>query len=294
MGLLFSSILKRGGLEVTLVDHRAGRANFINTPGIQVRGVRGIHSVPVPVTVDSSSLGKVDLVIFCVKAFDTLPAIKQHKKLFGKNTLVWTIQNGWGNIENLSKVVSPTQIIGGSTTMGAYTEGDGHVYHSAEGDTYMGLLEKQSTSDLKTLATILTTAGLKTTNHEDIRKLIWTKLLINVGINALTAVLRIKNGDLVKHQESKTLSALAVKEALVAAHKNGQVFDEDQILTKVQEVAEKTAANRSSMLADILSRRHTEIDYINGAIAKMTEAPVNQMLTDLIKTLEATYKVRQG
>jgi 2-dehydropantoate 2-reductase len=84
----------------------------------------------------------------------------------------------------------------------------------------------------------------------------------------------------------------AVREAVRAAATRGILFTEEEALDQAKEVSRRTAGNRSSMLADILAGRRTEIDYINGAIAAMAPAPVNRVLTDLVRALEASAASR--
>jgi len=130
--------------------------------------------------------------------------------------------------------------------------------------------------------------------RDDIQKIIWSKLIVNVGINALTAILRVRNGVLVEHQPALRLMEAAVSEAVRAAAAQGIAFDESKIQERVKEVARLTARNRSSMLQDILAGRQTEIEYINGAVARLGDAPVNQALCDLVRALERTHAERQS
>ena len=86
----------------------------------------------------------------------------------------------------------------------------------------------------------------------------------------------------------------AVSEAVRVAASQGIGFDEAQVQERVKEVARLTAKNRSSMLQDMLAGNRTEIDYINGAIARLGDAPVNRALCDLVRALERTHEERQG
>jgi 2-dehydropantoate 2-reductase len=191
-------------------------------------------------------------------------------------------------------VVSKEKIVGGSTTLGANELGPGYIHHAGEGDTFIGELNGSLSTRVREIAETLTEAGIRVGVREDIRKIIWNKLIINVGINALTAILRVRNGVLVEHQPSKNLMEAAVSEAVRVAATQGIVFDEAEIQNRVKEVARRTAENRSSMLQDMLAGRRTEIDYINGAVARLGDSPVNRALCDLVRALERTHAERQG
>ena len=292
LGCLFGAYLTQGGLDVTLVDHRPERARNLEAAGIFVQGVRGDHHVRVKTTAASNSLGPVDLVIVCVKAYHTEGTLRSHGSLVGNRTTVWSIQNGLGNVETLAKLFPADRIVGGSTTMGANLLGSGRVHHAGEGETFIGELDGSPSSRIELTAKALSAAGIRVQTRSDIQRLIWRKVLVNVAINALTAILRVRNGVVVEHQPIVRIMEEAVREAVRAAAARGIHFSEDEAVTQAKEVARRTAANRSSMLADILADRRTEIDYINGAIAALVPAPVNRVLADLVRALEASAAVR--
>lgn len=292
LGCLFGTYLTEGGLDVTLVDHRPERARNLEAAGVLAQGVRGDHHVRVKVTADTGSLGPVDLVIVCVKAYHTEEALRCHGSLVGKSTTLWSIQNGLGNVEAMARVIPPSRIVGGSTTMGANLLGLGRVHHAGEGDTFIGELDGSLSPRAELIAKAVSAAGIRVQISPDIQRLIWRKVLVNVAINALTAILRVRNGVLVEHESTIRVMEEAVREAVRAAATRGICFAEDEALAQAKEVARRTAGNRSSMLADILAGRRTEIDYINGAIATMAPAPVNRVLADLVRALEASSASR--
>lgn len=288
LGCLFGAYLREGGLDVTLVDHRPERASNLEAAGIFVQGVRGDHHARVKTTADTGSLGPLDLVIVCVKAYDTEGALRSHRALIGSSTTVWSVQNGLGNVETMVKVIPADRIVGGSTTMGANLVGLGRVHHAGEGDTFIGELDGSVSPRVELIAKAVSAAGIQVQTRPDIQRLIWRKVLVNVAINALTAILRVRNGVLVEHEPTVRVMEEAVREAVRAAAARGIHFPEEEALGQAKEVARRTARNRSSMLADILAGRRTEIDYINGAIAAMAPAPVNRVLTELVRALEAS------
>ncbi|MFP4390741.1 MAG: ketopantoate reductase C-terminal domain-containing protein, partial [Desulfococcaceae bacterium] len=128
---------------------------------------------------------------------------------------------------------------------------------------------------------------------------IWGKLVVNVGINALAALLRVPNGALAEVPVCDSLMAAAVEEAVAVARAREISLPYDEPLEKVRAVCRATAENRASMFQDIAAGRLTEVDVINGAVVREGAAagvstPVNRMLTDLIHAVEATAKYRAG
>jgi 2-dehydropantoate 2-reductase len=287
LGTLLAAYLAESGLPTTLVDHRPERAQWLMEHGVVIEGCRGAHRVRVPVVAAASAVGAVDLVIVCVKAYQTRAAVAEHRALVGPSTVVWSIQNGLGNVEAMAEVVPRERLVGGSTTMGANRKGPGHIHHAGEGETLIGELQGGRSERVETVARVLSAAGIPVKVSTEIQRIIWQKLLINVGINALTGILGVRNGVLVEHAPTQELMARAVAEAVRVAGEQGLLFDEAQVQARVREVAQRTGQNRSSMLQDILAGRPTEVEYINGAISRLGDAPVNATLTRLILALEA-------
>ncbi len=120
------------------------------------------------------------------------------------------------------------------------------------------------------------------------KKLVWNKLLVNVGINALTAIFNVPNGELVRDSELCLVMHGIVREAVEVAHAVGLDFDPEETIQRVEEVCRNTAGNISSMLQDVRRGSSTEINYINGAIAREGQreglpTPMNRLLTELVK-----------
>jgi 2-dehydropantoate 2-reductase len=143
----------------------------------------------------------------------------------------------------------------------------------------------------------LSSAGFETRTVPRINPLIWSKLLVNVGINALTALTRLRNGDLLRLSVTEQTLEEAVAEAIRVARAKGIELVYDDPLGQVKKVCRSTAPNLSSMLQDVLKGKRTEIDFINGTILREAEklripAPVNALLTRLVQALEQSYSLR--
>ena len=143
------------------------------------------------------------------------------------------------------------------------------------------------------IADQFTQAGIETRAVKDVRPVIWGKLLINIGINAITALTGIKNGQILDLKVTRELSRMAVEEAAAVAQAQGIVIRKDAA-GHVFQVATATAANRSSMGQDVDHRRPTEIKAINGFVVREAErlkidVPVNKTLTVLVETMQTHY-----
>jgi 2-dehydropantoate 2-reductase len=295
LGCLISGLLKaKTREEVWLIDRSPERAKRIRQDGITIEGISGSIQAQINVSADSKEVGSCDLVILCVKSYSTEDACKDIKELVSKETFVLTLQNGIGNIQVLNDHFGSDKVIAGVTNHGATLLGAGHVRHAGKGDTVIGMSKGKVLGPLKEIANILSKAGLETKISKDMDSVIWSKLVINVGINALTAITRLKNGMLIEHDGTREILRNAVQEAMKIVKRKRIKLVYDDPIQKVESVCKATAANVSSMLQDVLNNKRTEIDFINGAIVRQGKAlgiptPVNETLALLVRTIEATY-----
>ncbi|MDY6854541.1 MAG: 2-dehydropantoate 2-reductase [Thermodesulfobacteriota bacterium] len=297
MGCLFSYYLSKVEEDIWLLDKHQDRVDKVKKDGLRIEGISGSHSVRVNITNYHKDIGNADLIIICVKSYDSKRAANDVTQLIGEKTTVLTLQNGYGNIEIISKVIGSERVIGGTTSQGATVLGLGHIRHAGKGETIIGELDGRASARIKSLSSLFNSAGLETKVTDNVEGLIWSKLLINVGINALTAVLRLKNGELVQYNLARDIMRAAVMEAVSVVKKRGIKLTYEDPIKRVEGVCEATATNVSSMLQDVLRAKKTEIDYINGAIVtegKRLEisVPINKVLTGLVKTIEMSYEKR--
>ncbi len=295
MGSLLAAFLSKSKEEVWVLDKNKERAAKINQSGIITEGISGNRQVTVKVATEAKEIGQADLVIICVKSYHTKEAMVNAKPVIGENTAILTLQNGIGNIEIISEVAGGAEkVIGGITNQGATLIDTGHIRHAGRGETIIGRIDGKIPVQMRSIREIFNQAGLETRISRDIKGLLWSKLIINVGINALTAVTRLNNGRLTEFEGTRRILREAVTEATRIAKRKRIKLIYDDPLAKVEAVCEATATNVSSMLQDVLRKRRTEIDFINGVIVRQGQelgipVPINSILVDLVKTIEASY-----
>ncbi len=298
MGLLFAHLLSRDeGSEIWLIDIHPDRAAKIREEGLFVEGVSGEHHLHPRITVRPGEIGRVDLVILYVKAPDTFEAARNVSPLLGPDTGVLTLQNGLGNIEAIEQAVGAGRAFGGTTSMGATVLAPNRIRHAGWGETIIGEPTGDRTDRAEAVLDVFGRAGLEADFTDNLPGLLWSKLIINVGINALTALTRIHNGRLIEHEGTKTVMRAAVEEAAQVARALGIRLLYDRPVEKVEGVCKSTAGNIASMLQDVLRERRTEIAQINGAVVREAvrvgvPTPVNETLLGLVRTLEETYANR--
>jgi len=294
MGSLFGALLAESGENVRLYDIWKEHVEVIKEKGLDIELNGKTRSVSVNATSDKRHIEKTDLAIIFVKSTQTSDAARTASELLDNSGFVLTLQNGMGNADIIGKVVDPGRIIAGTTSHGATILGPGSIRHAGTGPTVIGMWSGIQKAGIQKITDLFNKAGIVTETVDNVQNVIWAKLFVNVGINAITALTGIKNGRIIDLASTKALSCAAVEEAMKVAGALG-VKVADNTVEHVFQVAEATGANRSSMGQDVDNKRQTEISVINGAIVKEAkrlgiQAPVNRTLTTLIETLQANYK----
>ncbi len=299
VGLLWACRLARAGTEVSLMDYRPERAGRLAQSGVELEDPEGSERFNIPVSADPAALAATDLALVCVKAYQTADVARVLGRALAPSGRALTLQNGVGNVEALVAALGKSRVLGGITSEGATLLGEGRVRHAGAGQTHIGPAAGAVDAFTEQVVALMRAAGFAATAAEGVQSLIWTKLVINVGINALTAVLGVKNGRLLELPDARGLMETLVDEALAVGERQGIGFLHDDMQKAVAEVARNTARNVSSMLADVRAQRRTEVDFINGAVAaKAAElglpAPVNAAMAALVRARQQAYEDSSG
>lgn len=294
MGSLFGGRLAASGMDVSLVHRRSAPVEAVNRSGLTIRSAAGDElTVEVPATTDPATVGPVGLVVVFVKSHQTESALEGASALLEGGPDVLTLQNGLGNPETIAEFVPEANVLAGVTTQGATREAPGRVFHAGDGPTTIGRYFTENDDRVRTVATWFEEAGIETTVSDAVLDEIWEKVLVNVAINAPTALARVPNGTLASTDPGRRVLESAVKEAARVARTEGREVPAD-VVSLALDVARATAENRSSMLQDVEAGRKTEIEQLHGEIVERAEAlglqtPINRTLADLVRLAEAGF-----
>lgn len=292
MGSIFGAMLSAVS-DVALVDNFEHHVRAIRENGLEIELNDGsIKNRAVFATTRPEEVAPgVDLAIIFTKAYDTRQAAETARDLLAEKGIALTLQNGIGNLEVMAGVVGENRCAAGVTSHGGTLVHPGRVRHAGQGPTTIAA--PSPVVDLAPVVDVFTRAGIDVSQSDSLDTLIWGKLVINVGINALAAIVRVPNGILGITGQCKAILAEAVAEAVQVAGALGIALPYDDPLTHVLAVCEKTARNRASMLQDTLRGVRTEIGVINQAIVEKgvelgVPTPCNRFLTATVLALEAT------
>ena len=298
MGSLFGGTLARGGLAVTLVDVRADHIDAINTHGLKIQGYGGERTVRVRATDCAGELPRADIVLVQTKAMDTAAAVESMRRVFGPETVAISFQNGLGNEEVIGGIVGPERVLAGLTAQGATRLGPGVVHNFGDLPTYVGEMEGGLSERAERIARGFTAAGLPTHASADIRRDMWKKLLGNVGLSPTSAITNLTSVEIMAVSELREVVLGAVDEAAAVGAAEGIDLDADEVRSVLLKLVDPsgggTGQSKSSACTDILNRRRTEVDWINGAIVGLGEkhgiaTPINRTLVGAVKGLEKHF-----
>ena len=296
MGALFGSILKQGGLDVTLVDTNREHVEAIQENGLEVVGFGGDRIVRINATTSVNDIQTADAVFFQCKSMSSKEAAEKSRHLIEQGAVAVSFQNGLGNEEVIGSVVGMDNVLGGLTTMAGAVVSPGVVRDFSRTPSYIGELDGGISQRTKDIAASLTAAGLETHAENNIKRRIWTKLLANIATSAMSGATDLAGVDVLRVPELKAVSESAMKEALAVSNAVGIGLDPVEVEQTLAEIARPggTGQNPSSLCMDIRNGRPTEVDFIYGTVAQLgrehhIETPTLNTLIGIVKGIESRY-----
>jgi len=244
------------------------------------------------VIADEQALSRAQVIVICVKSYQVVSALKTIHSFIANDAIIIVTHNGLGTLEEVAHLLKPSQcLLALLLTQGAKKRADYHIEHTGIGNSDFGIIWGQLNSVAQEQVVDYFKRGLKQVNwQENIQLAQWKKLAINCVINPLSAVENIENGQVNQEVYQETTRDI-IKEIVEVASKEGVNLTENSLLSLVKKVAQSTSKNTSSMRADILAMRRTEIDYINGYVHRLGKkhqlaTPTNTQLWLAVKALE--------
>jgi len=298
MGSLFGGKLSLSGIDVVLYDINRIHIERILLNGLEIEepSTGEILKAYPMATSNQQDVEGSDLMLVFVKSTSTDSVAREFARYAHEGTIVLTLQNGLGNEDILCKYFGRNRTAVGVTSQGATFLAPGIIRHAGSGPTRICMSDNQN-EKLSGILRAFLKSGFEVSLERNIADLVWSKLIINIGINALTAITGLENGKLLEYPEIKQIIADLVEEAVNVAEKKSVKLSYSNPLQQVYKVIENTGLNRSSMLQDFDRGDLTEIDFINNAIVKEgrklgIETPCNSLISRLVKSLELINRER--
>ncbi len=283
LATLFAARLSAAGVDVTMLGSWPEGLAVLHEKGARLEGIEQVY--PVRATDDITDCIGAKFALVLVKAWQTERAATQLVDCLSDDGLALTLQNGLGNREILSQTLGFQRTVIGVTTTGATLLEPGLVRLGGE-----GMVTLEVHPRLAPLEGMLRRSGFAVEVVKDAQSLVWGKLVVNAAINPLTALLRVPNGELLERPEACSLMGTLAVEAAAVAQAMGVSLPFLDPKQASEEIARRTANNKSSMFQDVLRSASTEIDAINGAVIRLGEqlgvkTPCNRVIWSLVKSI---------
>lgn len=269
--------------KVTFLGSWKEGVETLRKQGIRLEQNGHVEQARVKVAADPADCAGAQTALVLVKSWQTEHAANMLADCLAPNGVALTLQNGLGNIETLEARIGRERAALGVTTTGATLLGPGRVRAGGAGPTHVAPHPR-----LEPLVDLLQTAGFEVHAADNLEGLVWGKLAINAGINPLTALLEVPNGELIRRPEVRSLMGEAALEVANVAEGRGVRLPYANPVEQIEQVARCTAKNDSSMLQDIRRGAPTEVNAISGAVVREGQrlgvsAPVNKILWKLVQ-----------
>lgn len=294
MGSLYGGYLQKAGNDVTLIDVNKAHVDAVNEKGLVIESSSGSETIRIKAAAAADVKEIPELVILFTKTIYSKSALESIRHLIGPDTYILSLQNGLGNDRLISNYFSKDRIIVGTTDFPSGFLSPGVIQLKGRGTTKMMTVNGQENKVLHKVADELNKADFNCLITSDVFVSIWEKVAFNSAMNALTAITRLKLGDLASVPEGKNLAFEVAKEVVRTANKKGVNASEKRVLELMEKDFIGHKNHMPSMLQDVLAGRETEIDFINGAVVREAEeigeaVPATKVLYQLVKTIQNNY-----
>lgn len=295
VGGYFGAKLARAGVPVTMIG-RPAQVEAIARSGLTVVGAEGEWQAKVAASAETAAVRDADLLLLAVKSHDTDRAAAGLRGHLPPRALVVSLQNGVDNAARIAAAL-PNPVYAAVVYVGADTEAPGRVRHTGRGDLVIGRprdvpVRGDAAADLAAVSRLFEAAGVPCPVSGDIDAALWTKLALNCALNPVSALEQSRYGVMASHVPTRGLMEGLLREAVAVARAEGVNLDADALVGELWKLMAAMPAQQSSMAQDLQRGRRTEIDALNGHVARRgaalgVEAPLNRAMHALVQAREA-------
>lgn len=255
------------GEDVTFLA-RGEILEALNKQALKVKSYQGDFQVSVQAVGDVKGLPSPELIILAVKTYDTDKALRQIESVVGDGTLFMSLQNGVESEEKMASRFGKDKVLGAVCYIGSEVTRPGEIMHSADGQITVGEFDGSLSPRLERIVGAFRQARIDISTSENIRKVLWEKLLWNVPFNQVCAIARASVGEVLDSKEMCELLKGAMEEVIRIAQKHGVVLDERDIQRHLDFSNQKLRLVRPSMLQDLEKGKHLEHETFSGFLLR--------------------------
>ena len=297
VGSFFGAMLARAGHRVTLIG-RAAHVEVIEREGLQLEMAGRTEAIRLHASTELDAVREADLVLFSVKSTDTASVAQSLALLLAPGALVLSLQNGVENAATIARHVSQT-VVPAVVYVATAMPAPGTVTHHGRGDLVIGALDAVAkdpavASRLQDLVDLFASAAVPVRISADVMAELWSKLMVNCAYNAVSGLAQAPYAALAALPAVVELQQAVVREVVALAAAEGVDLPLEAALQAMARIAVAMPGQHSSTAQDMARRRPSEIDHLNGFVARRgrelgVPTPVNQALCALVKLVEAGH-----
>jgi 2-dehydropantoate 2-reductase len=295
VGGYFGARLAAAGQDLAFLA-RGSHLDAMRKEGLRVKSIQGDLHIQALFTSDPFEVGPVDLVLFCVKSYDTEDAAAKLAPMIGEKTAILSLQNGIDNADKIAASWGKARTLGAVVYLGAVVAAPGRLEHRAGGRIVLGNLDGQTSATAKRVEQALTDAKISCALSSEIRKVMWTKLVWNAPFCALSCLARANVREILESDSLRKLAADCMEEVREAALSTG-IELAPPVIEETFTFSKTLGDFKPSMLQDLEARKPLEYEALNGVVVallgqKGKKAPINEAAYAILKFLD--QRIRTG
>ncbi len=269
VGGYYGGLLAQQGNDVTFIA-RGAHLYALRHEGLKVKSVHGDFTVvPANATDDPANVGPVDLVLFCVKTYNTDEAAEAIRPAMGPQTAVMSLQNGVDAAERIGKVVGLEHVIGGATWLSSAVEAPGLIRQISQFRRIVfGELDGGRSERIQAIYEVLNQTGIIVEVSEDIQNVLWTKLVFIAAVSSIGSLTRLPMGDYRSIPETRDLLTRLMQEVEAVARAQGVNLDADVVQNWLEFIDNAAPNIKPSMQLDVETAHRTELESMIGVVGR--------------------------
>jgi 2-dehydropantoate 2-reductase len=291
LGGYYGGLIAKAGFDVSFIA-RGEHLKAIQQNGLKVVSVQGEFLVPVKATSEPSEVGPVDLVLFCVKSYDTEVAARSALPLVAGGGSVLTIQNGIDNHERIRATIGNANVLPGAAFIASEIAKPGIIQQSAgPRKIVFGEVDGKRTERAEQIHEVMSSAGINCELSDNISKVLWEKFIWICGMAGANCLTRLPMGEIVRTPETREMFREIMEEVTKVAQAVGVSIKDDYVNQQMDfaDHLEKNAT--SSMFRDLMASKRLELQALHGTVVRLGNehgipTPTNKIVYAALKPYE--------
>ena len=298
VGAYFGARLRAFGEDVVLCA-RGENLRAIRKGGLDITSIRGDLRIEVTATDTPRDFALYDLILFCVKAYDTDAAARAISGCLNPNGAILTLQNGVENEAKLVAMFGREAVMGGNARVGVEMVAPGKIVHISTGSIDFGELDGRQTDRVKTIAEMFQRAGILGQVSTDIMTARWDKLIWNGALNTVTTLTRRRVGEILDDPDSLKLLRTLMQEIVNVARAEGARISDDRIDAYIVHSQKNLRELKTSTQQDLERGKALEYEALSGAVVRAARrhnisVPTVETIYTLLRLLDGAPKLRSS